>query len=383
VAGAQIRVAEVCKGGSSNPEAPMSFGPGCHKLRYDARRFDFAGTVLEMFNAANEAGTIASLEDVHLIPGISDDVEHFRQLAFAFFRTPEFQRLYQDYGAWLIDQHFGGEGMIQKTPTVRIQLPGAPLTSFHTDGWYGHGEEVRSFWLPLTRVEDGNTLYVARDPAISRKCQKEILDRGATLREINRIARPFCEPLVGGPGDAWTFCADTIHGADRSTCDNSRVSFDFRVVPAGTSTGIKPTSNYFDRSELNGGTGQSAGPQVDTGGQRPRHGLSYSNRCDRKSAKAQLMLVAAYAEANGIGVVTNEAEIIALPHLPVLRSYLSGDYPDVDCVVTFGLDIFEGDRRLAGEMLDCADAGKRSIFFAAEGLAYHPGGEKDAILARV
>ena len=361
----------------------MSFEPGCHKLRYDARRFDFRGMVLEMFNTAHEAGTLASLEDVHQIPGIRDDVEHFRQLAFAFFRTPEFQRLFREYGAWLIDLHFAGEAMIQKTPTVRIQLPGAPLTSFHTDGWYGHGEEVRSFWLPLTRVEDGNTLYVARNPAISARCQAEILEKSATLQEINRIARPLCEPLVGGPGDAWTFCANTIHGADRSTIEASRVSFDFRVVPDGSSTGTKPTSNYFDRSELDLVPGQSAGPKAEAEEQRPRRGLSYSNRCGYKSAKAQLMLVAAYAEANRIGIVANESEIIALPHMPVLRSYLSGDYPDVDCVVTFGLDIFEGDRAMATEVLDCADGGKRTIFFAAEGLTYHPGGEKDAILDRV
>ena len=32
------------------------------------------------------------------------------------------------------------------------KFPGGKSVSFHTDKWYGHGDTVSSFWLPLTPV---------------------------------------------------------------------------------------------------------------------------------------------------------------------------------------------------------------------------------------
>lgn len=356
----------------------MTFAPGVHALKFDTNRFDFRSLLLDHFRdaaAARGFPRLERLEDMHLLPGIADDVEDYRQQAFAFFRTEAFQTLFKGFGAWLIDEHFGGEGLFQKTPTVRIQIPGAMTTSFHTDGWYGHGQGVCSFWLPLTEVRNGNTLYMAPDAATARACEDRIFASRATLPEINRLAREVCQPLEGGFGDFWTFSSDMIHGAADNTLGWSRFSFDFRIVPAGASLGSKPRSNYFSRAELDGEQAVSvhdAAPQV-----KLAHGITYSNACGGRSAKAQLMLASAHAQANGIGIVGSESEILKFDYLPVLRSYLGGADVRADCVVTFGLDIFEGDAQLMEDILDCADKGGRSIVFAAEGLTFSPGAERE------
>jgi hypothetical protein len=358
----------------------VAISEGAHKLSYDPARFDFRSLMLEMYRE-KASESLPSLEQMHTLPGIADDVEYFRQLSFSFFRQPEFQAMFKAFGAWLIDAHFDGKGMIQKTPTVRIQLPGSSLTSYHTDGWYGHGEGVRSFWLPLTKVYNGNTLYMAESPEITAKLEREILDSKATLEQINVLARDICRPLEGDFGDMWTFSHNMIHGADYNSTDISRFSFDFRVVPETASTGTKPTSNYYTRAELDEGV-TVAQSEVMAPDARS-HGLSYSNKCNGKSAKSQLMLVAAYANANNLGIVNNESEIINLPYMPVMRSYLSGANERVDCVITFGLDIFEGQKDLAAEIFKCADKGGRAIHFAAEGLCYTPGSDPQPLLDRI
>lgn len=362
----------------------LDYTEGKAALRYDTARFDFAGLVLGAVSARSEAeggAPVRRLEDIHEASGIGGNVEAYRQVCFSLFRTAPFQALFRRLGAELIDSHFGGTGLIQKTPTVRIQLPGTSSTSYHSDGWYGHGASVRSFWLPLTEVGPGNTLHMARSIAESRACMAAILAEKASLGEINAMAREVCEPFTGGPGDMLTFSSAMIHGTETNSWNQSRVSFDFRIAPDARDLGSKPRSNFYSRAELD--TDGKSGAGAVPGRAAPRSGITYSNACNGISAKAQLMLCTAYADANGFSITGSEAEIAALDYLPVLRSYLSGEGGAAGCVVAFGTDIFEGDMALAGQILDCADAGGTALIFCAEGLHFEPGGDRAPVLAAI
>lgn len=353
----------------------MVFPAGKDTLTFDTGKFDFRSLLLNLYRTESVPGQhveLESLELMHTLPGIKEDVEHYRQMAFSFFRTDTFQATFRAFGADLIDRYYGGEGMIQRTPTVRIQLPGSMLTSYHTDGWYGHGGEARSFWLPLTKVRKGNTLYMARSVEESRNGTQEILSRRASLDEINSIARVLCDPFEGDFGEFLTFSSGMLHGCEHNSTEDTRFSFDFRIVPGGESLGTKPMSNFYSRQEL--GNTNIDSEVATTSSEKPdlKTGITYSATCRGKSAKSQLLLASAYADANSIGIVGNESEILALDYMPVMRSYLEGADSRIDCVVTFGIDIFEGNADLMESIFDVADQTGRSIVFAAEGCHYSP-----------
>ena len=348
----------------------LDYLDGRHHLTFDSKSYDFRSLMLAGLNdhvTSLGGSPVSKLSDLHHSPNISTNVEQYRQVAFSIFRTEAFQKIFKAFGADLIDSHFGGVGLLQKTPTVRIQLPKASSTSYHSDGWYGHGESVRSFWLPLTPVGEGNTLYMAEGVEKSLEATKEILSVKASLSEINNIARRVCTPFSGDFGDLLSFSSKMLHGAEPNALGYTRVSFDFRIAPNPKDLGSKPLSNFFSREELQGAKLSSSNA--------PKRsdklcGITYSNLCGGKSAKAQLLLCSAYADVNNIDVIGNESEIVMLEYMPVMRNYLLEENPQTNCIVVFGVDIFEGNKELAQQIMDCADTGKRKIVFCAEGIVY-------------
>lgn len=349
----------------------LDYPEGFYHLKFDAEKYDFQSLMLSGLNeyatGLGETTAAESLTELHKLPKIQANVEQYRQAAFSIFRTEAFQTMFKAFGADLLDTYFGGVGLIQKTPTVRIQLPDATSTSYHSDGWYGHGASVRSFWLPLTAVSKGNTLYMAEGIETSLGAIEEILNVKASLAEINEIGRKVCTPFSGEFGDMLSFSSKMIHGAEANELDYTRVSFDFRIAPDENDLGSKPRSNFFSREELND---LGAARNEEIKGQESLCGITYSNLCGGKSAKAQLLLCSAYAEINKIDVIGNEAEIIALDYMPVMRNYLLEDNAATNCIIVFGVDVFEGNLDLAKQIMDCADQGGRKIVFCAEGITY-------------
>lgn len=360
----------------------LNYKNGQIRLEFDTEVFDFRQMLLDhlsAFSVSQGGGVIDDLENIHNAPGITENVEVYRQQCFSLFRTSKFQLLFRKFGKMLIETHFDGVGIIQKTPTVRIQLPGARSTSYHSDGWYGHGATVRSFWLPLTSVGDGNTLYMAHDIDASRRCLERIMSQKMTLAQINMEGQEECRPFEGHFGDLLSFTSEMMHGAKKNSWDSSRVSFDFRIAPDETDIGSKPRSNFVSYEEICSGMDGL----VESGTSKKYRAVTYSNLCSGKSAKAQLMLCASYAEANSIDIVGNESEIVTLPYMPVMREYLRNELDTIDSIVVFGVEVFNGDRNLASEILECADNGGKIIFFCAEGIHYEPGADKLAVLSLV
>jgi len=349
----------------------LDYNEGFYHLKFDAKTYDFQAIMLsglnEYANSVEAGASVDNLTQLHMLPKIQTNVEQYRQAAFAIFRTESFQKMFKAFGANLLDTYFNGTGLIQKTPTVRVQLPYANSTSYHSDGWYGHGDSVRSFWLPLVPVSKGNTLYMAEGIKQSFEAINEILSVKANLSEINEIGRKVCVPFKGEYGDLLSFSSKMIHGAEANELGYTRVSFDFRIAPDETDLGSKPRSNFFSRAELDE-DGLTQGTV--SGSSDHLCGITYSNLCGGKSAKAQLLLCAAYAEVNNIDVIGNEAEIVALDYMPVIRNYLLEVNQATNCVVVFGVDVFEGRIDLANQIMDCADKGGRKIVFCAEGIIY-------------
>jgi hypothetical protein len=343
----------------------ITYSSGVEILEFSTLIFDFKNCILnylKKYTLENSSYRLLKLEELHFIPDINNNLEKYREITYDCFWTKEFQEIWRAFGALLIDRYFDSNALIQKTPTVRIQLPGGDSTSYHADSWYGHGAKVKSFWIPLVSVRQGNTIYMAKNKESSNLVLKNILNERPSLFEINEICRRECSPFTGSYGDILSFSSDMIHGTEINSLNYTRFSFDFRIAPDPSYLGIKPRSNYNSRIDLNS---ENIISNIKTESLR---GIIYSNICKGVSAKTQLMVCAKFASDNLINVDGNESEILPMNYLPVLRHYIEDESYNRNCIVVYGVEIFNGDKNLAKPILDLCRLRNKIIVFSAQGL---------------
>lgn len=105
-----------------------------------------------------------------------------------------------------------GEPLIyQAQPTFRCSHPGqAALGHRHCDADYCHQPNEVNFWLPLSPVYDTNSLWVESAPGL----------------------HDF-KPIEAQPGEGFRFYGNQCeHYTCPNTTEHTRISLDFRVVPA-------------------------------------------------------------------------------------------------------------------------------------------------------
>ncbi|MDA9666397.1 hypothetical protein N9T72_01475, partial [bacterium] len=109
-------------------------------------------------------------------------------------------------------------------------------------------------------------------------------------------------------------------------------------------------------------------------------GLFYTNSCKGKTAKAQLAVTNDYAVANNIKILGGDSEILPLDHLPVLQHYISSKDLNINCVLVFGVDIFNSNQSLAKHILEIAEKNDRELVFCAEAISFKKGNNMDDVL---
>lgn len=333
-------------------------------IKFDPREFNFNTIVLDWLNKlCMERNTrrITDLSEIHGIPDIGLQIEEYRQHLFKLFRTPHFQKVYRSFGKWLIDAYFSPDAVIQKTPTVRIHLTGGKSVSFHSDAWYGHGQNVNSFWLPLTRVWGSNSLQMARSSQESRAFLRQIGLKRLDLDAINTQSEQLCEAVDAGFGDLIVFNGDVIHGTVENRTGFSRVSFDFRIAHSASDLGNKPLTNFYSYTQL------LQAPMPESGvAPRRRRALMYSSTCRAVSAKSQLVFLSEFARINSIDVVGSESEIVVFDYAPVLHKYARLSDAGLDCILLFSVDALPRDRKLRERIYDDSLKSGVHLIFGSE-----------------
>ena len=337
-------------------------------IDFDTNSYNFYKLVLDDFNKFFDEKNLPSinkLSEIHKNESQFNDFEGLRQRMFSLFRGKKFQEIYCKLGKEIIDNYYSKNALIQKTPTARIQPPQYMTTSFHCDAWYGHSELTTSFWVPLTKINANNTLYMAKDRASSKETLMSFENNNYDLGQINDISKSICEPVLINYGQIKSFAPDMIHGAVPNTSNRTRVTFDFRIVSSKDDLGHKSISNYYDYNYLlNKDSFNSSDERMDD--LSDLRLVSYSNSCRGVNAKSQLTLCAGIAQDRKINITRNESEIYVFSHLPVLRYYLGEESPEINGVIAFSLDIFENDISLAKKIFELALKNNKVMLFAAE-----------------
>jgi hypothetical protein len=120
---------------------------------------------------------------------------------------------YRTFAADMASQIFFPDETVyyQRVPTFRVSFPGnMAVGELHTDADYGHQDGVLNVWVPLTPAYGSNSIWIERGPGTY-----------------------FLRSWALGRGEALVFDGvNWVHGNRRNRTRISRVSFDFRLIPA-------------------------------------------------------------------------------------------------------------------------------------------------------
>ena len=289
-------------------------------------------------------------------------------------RTDQFREIYHAYITEVVRPFVGQAFYYQRIPGIRLHLSKAKTKTvqYHTDEWYGHGENVINFWSPLTHAYETNTLYLAT-LSDSYEVVNALEKSKADMNAINDRLRSICTPLDIDSGETICFCARVAHGAEANETPDTRVSIDYRVLLVGDDPGSKPLGEYYEfsdaplamRSAQQAGAGSTQSYSA-TSYIYPKHGFT-----KHVSQHQQRLFNQDFAAKRGIQLVAEETEIKTMSHHPMLLSLAAGHgAADVNAVLSYSVCCLPEHKEDRVGIYNNARKNKITLFFANEGLEF-------------
>ena len=184
-------------------------------IKYDIENYPF-------FNIVSKWLDIQHLSKLHNVKKYdrfvrkNDQSTDWHKSFYKKIRQDEgFNIIYKEFLRNVIKPRYSEVIVYQKIPTFRVHLPGnVAVGEFHKDKDYRNGEwaaKVRetNYFLPLTKAYNTNTVWT----------------------ESEEDKADF-KPIEANYGDCVEWDASNLtHGNKENTTGESRVSFDFRIIP--------------------------------------------------------------------------------------------------------------------------------------------------------
>ena len=213
------------------------------RIKFNIKEYDFQGMVLNALRKHDDLKEIRCLGDLHKY------IKYFyisklEKLVYQLFCSKKFLEKYDALCSNIIAENFKGAAKFQKIPSVRIYFPGQKSVNFHTDEWYGHGSDIKNFWLPLVNVYGSASLATFNETKNSEVLTTLGLTEGLTIDLINKICEEEATFLKCDYGEIYMFDAKRLHGAMSNQEKITRVSFDFRIRADSSDTGKKDKSFF-------------------------------------------------------------------------------------------------------------------------------------------
>ena len=242
--------------------------------------------------------------------------------------SPVFKAKYEQLLDYLIVT-FGCEIAYQARPTVRIQWPGTRAGNFHIDTWVGHGTSTFNFWLPITKPNQSNTIWIANQDDSEKLVSMLAKDR-ASIEKFENEARNHMYPINVSSDEIFIFNDKTLHGSIVSKERDPRVSLDFRLATPPYDIGVKKLfHDYLLRSKSESNEfNRQCGTIVYSSGK-------YSHL----SHVAQRLVIKEYCSKNNIVNMAEASEFYSTYHLPQIQEWIKR-YPKREIVI-FSKDCFE------------------------------------------
>ena len=180
------------------------------KLHYDYKTFDFAAKVRRYLDFEN----LPKIHEKHKFEEVlKSGTDQNQPLHTKFYKGMDadssFVELYVSFIQEMIAPRYDKELLYQKFPTFRVHQPGNIGTfGWHKDSNYNHSPKEINYYMPMTRGYDTNTIWHESEPG-----------------------KQDFKPMTVEYGDIieWDG-ANCEHGTKINETDNTRISFDFRML---------------------------------------------------------------------------------------------------------------------------------------------------------
>ena len=195
-------------------------------VKYDKNNYDFRSIVSEWFGSNIDLSQLHKIKHYEHFERENDQSTIWHKTYYSKIRIDKsFDNIYVKFLTDVIKPRFGEEIVYQKIPTFRVHLPGnIAVGEFHKDKYYRDvkwAEKVKetNYYIPLTNAYGTNTIWAETEE-----------DKGDYI------------PFESDYGECIEWNASNLsHGNKDNITSNTRVSFDFRVIPK---------SRYIDSNHL-------------------------------------------------------------------------------------------------------------------------------------
>jgi hypothetical protein len=175
----------------------------------------------------------------------NDTSTEFHQRYYKSSHYHEMVELYQQFlQNWLLPQLEEDEYIVQKEPSFRIHLPNNTAVGkrddetednerigFHCDGDYNHPASEMNYMLTITGQSDTNSCYVESEPG-----------------------KGDFHPIAIRYGEVFRFYGNRCrHFNKKNVSNQTRISFDFRIIPASQYQEIDSSAVHSGRKFVVGG----------------------------------------------------------------------------------------------------------------------------------
>ena len=195
------------------------------RIKYKTNKYNFRKVLIEWFKT-NELSKLHLIKDYEHFKRENDQSTIWHKTYYEKIRSDEsFDDIYVKFLIDVIKPRYGEQIVYQKIPTFRVHLPGnIAVGEFHKDKYYRDvkwAEKVRetNYYLPLTKAYGTNTIWAETEE-----------DKG----DYRSFDSNYGECIE------WN-ASNLSHGNKDNLTSNTRVSFDFRVIPK---------SRYVDSNHL-------------------------------------------------------------------------------------------------------------------------------------
>jgi hypothetical protein len=176
------------------------------KIKFDTKKYNFREIIQSLFDQ--------NLEKLHqsldLFNPDTDQGSKFHKKYYNEIKNTEFYKIYENFVREVIQPTIKENILYQAIPTFRVHMNGnLGVGAFHKDSEYSHSNHEINIFLPVTNASGNNTIW-----------------------SESEIGKGDFKPMNANYGEIYVWDgANLMHGNKINDTGQTRVSFDFRILP--------------------------------------------------------------------------------------------------------------------------------------------------------
>tara|TARA_Y100000996_G_scaffold408018_1_gene386409 strand:- start:578 stop:1618 length:1041 start_codon:yes stop_codon:yes gene_type:complete len=311
-------------------------------IKFDKNNIKLKNFILNLFGEKNIQNIINKNSSEEIYKTIYDGINNKKFNSI-------YEKIVKRISIFLKNKNF----YYQKIPSFRVHRINQKSVNYHTDIWYGHGENVMNVWVPLTETNSFNAIHISNIKD-STNLQKKFFREKLSIAKINNLAKKISKPQIVDYGNILLFNTKTFHGTHKNLSKKHRLSFDFRILLLNQSAGTKPIDEFYNKFNK----------KI----KKKTKCLSYIYKrnflMENLSHKVQREINFGYCLSNNLEFSLEETEIHGVDHYPNLLFYL--DKKIYNHIVMTSILCLPNNLKLRNKLLNLSKKNHIELHFSLE-----------------